>query len=85
MTQINTNLIPAINSSLDLQLAASLTYEQLHEKLSSEINNLINHDFEKLIFYLYRIVVELPIHGSKNMIPNSRAYAITIMFVFIMM
>ena len=57
MTQINTNLIPAINSSLDLQLAASLTYEQLHEKLSSEINNLINHDFEKLIFYLYRIDV----------------------------
>ncbi len=57
MTQINTNLIPEINNSLDLQLADSLTYEQLHEKLTAVINHLINHDFEKLIFYLYRIDV----------------------------
>lgn len=57
MTTININLIPEINSSLDLQLATSLTYEQLHEKLSGEINELINHDFEKLVFYLYRIDV----------------------------
>ncbi|MEO5946864.1 MAG: hypothetical protein ABIP79_08610 [Chitinophagaceae bacterium] len=57
MTPINTNIIPEINSSLDLQLATSLTYEQLHEKLADEINKLINHDFEKLIFYLYRIDV----------------------------
>lgn len=57
MTQINANLIPEINNSLDLQLAESLSYEDLQNKLAGEINNLINHDFEKLIFYLYRIDV----------------------------
>lgn len=57
MTQINTELIPEINSSLDLQLPSLLTYEELHEKLTGEINHLINHEFEKLIFYLYRIDV----------------------------
>ena len=57
MTQISKDLIPEINNSLDLQLADSLTYEQLHENLTAEINHLINHDFEKLVFYLYRIDV----------------------------
>ncbi len=57
MKPLNTNLIPEINSSLDLQLATSLSYEELHKKLSTEINHLINNDFEKLVFYLYRIDV----------------------------
>lgn len=57
MAQINTDLIPEINSSLDLQLAATLTYEELHKKLSEEINYLINNQFEKLVYYLYRIDV----------------------------
>lgn len=57
MAQINTNLIPEINSSLDLQLAESLSYDELHKKLSEEINYLINNQFEKLVYYLYRIDV----------------------------
>jgi len=57
MKPLNTNLIPEINSSLDLQLATSLSYEELLKKLSTEINHLINNDFEKLVFYLYRIDV----------------------------
>ena len=57
MSPINTNLIPEINTSLDLRLAETLSYEELHSKLSEEINHLINHDFEKLVFYLYRIDV----------------------------
>ena len=57
MTPINTNLIPEINTSMGIQLAETLTYEELHSKLSEEINHLINHDFEKLVFYLYRIDV----------------------------
>ena len=31
--------------------------DELKQKLSSHINHLINHDFEKLVFYLYRIDV----------------------------
>ena len=57
MSPINTNLIPEINTSLDLLLAETLSYEEFHSKLSEEINHLINHDFEKLVFYLYRIDV----------------------------
>lgn len=57
MTPINTDLIPEINSSLDLQLATSLSYDELHKKLSAEITHLINNDFEKLVYYLYRIDV----------------------------
>ncbi len=57
MKPVNTKLIPEINNSLDLQLADTLTYEELKAKLSSEINHLINNDFEKLVFYLYRIDV----------------------------
>lgn len=57
MIPINSDLIPEINNSLHLQLAESLSYEELHTKLSAEINHLINHDFEKLVYYLYRIDV----------------------------
>lgn len=57
MSQVNIDLIPEINSSLDLQLAESLSYEELQKRLATEINHLINHEFEKLIFYLYRIDV----------------------------
>lgn len=57
MTSVNTDLIPEINISLGLQLAESLNYDELQTKLAAEINQLINHEFEKLIFYLYRIDV----------------------------
>lgn len=57
MKQINADLIPEINNSLQLQLAESLSYEELHKKLAAEINHLINSDFEKLIYYLYRVDV----------------------------
>ena len=43
MTPVNKDLIPAINQSL--------------EKLIAHINALINQDFEKLVFLLYRIDV----------------------------
>jgi len=57
MTSINTNLIPAINSALEIELSAELTYEELHANLTREITKLIEHDFEKLVYYLYRIDV----------------------------
>ena len=39
-------------------LPATGTYEQLRDKLAVAINELINHDFEKLVFHLYRIDVD---------------------------
>lgn len=51
-------LVPALNQSLKLELPDSLSYEQLREKLSVYFNDLIQTDFEKLVFLLYRIDVD---------------------------
>ncbi len=58
MTLLPQELVPAINQSMEIELAPTGTYEQLREKLSGVINELINHDFEKLVFHLYRIDVD---------------------------
>jgi hypothetical protein len=57
MTPINTDLIPAINDSLEISLPDHISLEELKEKLAGHINHLINHDFEKLVSLLYRIDV----------------------------
>ena len=57
MTPVNKDLIPAINQSLEISLPDSISSEELREKLIAHINALINQDFEKLVFLLYRIDV----------------------------
>ena len=57
MTTINIELIPAINDSLEMCLPVTISSEELKKSLSAHINYLINHDFEKLVFHLYRIDV----------------------------
>ena len=57
MTQIVTNLIPAIQQSMDIDLPEDISYEQLKEKLSHHVNQLIQFDFKKLVTVLYRIDV----------------------------
>ena len=57
MTQIYSELVPEINHSLEIQLPLTTTGDELREKLASHVNELINHDFEKLVFNLYRIDV----------------------------
>ncbi|MEK7226131.1 MAG: hypothetical protein AAB221_10645 [Bacteroidota bacterium] len=57
MTPINTDLIPAINDSLEVAIPVTASLDELKEKLAVHINDLINHDFQKLIFLLYRIDV----------------------------
>lgn len=54
---MNTELVTDINQSLELEIAPTISMEELRTKLSAHINQLINHDFEKLVFYLYRIDV----------------------------
>ena len=57
MTQINTDLIPVLNKSLEIDLPNTSSYEQLKEKLSHHVNHLIQFDFQKLVTVLYRIDV----------------------------
>lgn len=53
--QMQHELITGINNSMEIALPEQLSLEELREKLTAHINHLINHDFEKLVFYLYRI------------------------------
>ncbi len=54
---MNSHLIENINQSLEISLPVNISSKELKEKLTAFINDLINHDFEKLVFYLYRIDV----------------------------
>ena len=50
-------LIQSINNELALDLPGNIALAQLKEELAAYINHLIKNDFEKLVFYLYRIDV----------------------------
>ncbi len=53
----NKELIQSVNNELAIELPEKLSLSELKEQLTHYINHLINTDFEKLIFYLYRIDV----------------------------
>ena len=53
----NKELIQSVNNELAIELPVNSSFAQLREQLTQHINHLINTDFEKLIFYLYRIDV----------------------------
>ncbi|MBL7745063.1 MAG: hypothetical protein JNN00_16435 [Chitinophagaceae bacterium] len=57
MSSISPELVPAINKSLEISLPDTISPEELRKKLSAHINTLINNDFEKLVFLLYRVDV----------------------------
>lgn len=57
MTVVDPGIVPAINESLEISLPPTLSYEEVKRGLAGHINQLINHDFEKLVYYLYRIDV----------------------------
>lgn len=50
-------LIQSVNNELALDLPENTSLAQLKEQLAAHINHLINTDFEKLVYYLYRIDV----------------------------
>ena len=52
-----TDLVSDINQSFEISLPQAISLEELKTKLEEHINHLINHDFEKLVYYLYRIDV----------------------------
>lgn len=53
----NAELVKLLNNELSIEIAETLSYSELHSKLSTYINALIKNDFDKLIGYLYRIDV----------------------------
>lgn len=57
MSNYNNNIIPQLNNELSLALPEKLSMTELEEQLTQHINRLINTDFEKLVYYLYRIDV----------------------------
>lgn len=57
MTQSNTDLIPAIRKAVEMELPDNISFAEIKDKLSYHINELIQHDFQKLVTILYRIDV----------------------------
>ncbi|RXK60936.1 hypothetical protein ESA94_10800 [Lacibacter luteus] len=57
MSNYDNNIIPQLNIELSLELPEKLSMTELEEQLTQHINQLINTDFEKLVYYLYRIDV----------------------------
>lgn len=57
MTQINTDLIPILRQSMEIDLPENISFDLLKERLSSHINFLIQSDFQKLVSILYRVDV----------------------------
>lgn len=60
MAQINTELIPMLQQSMEIDLPENISFELLKERLSSHINFLIQSDFQKLVSILYRVDVSEP-------------------------
>ena len=57
MSDTNKDIIPLLNKELSLELSEKLATDELEQQLADHINHLINTDFEKLVYYLYRIDV----------------------------
>lgn len=51
-------IIYQLNAELPIALPASTTPGEMRDRLAVYINNLITTNFEKLLFYLYRIDVD---------------------------
>ena len=57
MEQVNTDLIPILRQSMEIDLPENISFDLLKERLSSHINSLIQADFQKLVSILYRVDV----------------------------
>ena len=60
MDQVNSDLIPILRRSMEMELPENISLDKLKEKISYHINELIQHDFQKLVTILYRIDVSEP-------------------------
>ena len=51
----NTKLIQLVNEEMAIDLPEKISFEEIREQLSQNINDLIVNDFQKLVSILYRI------------------------------
>jgi hypothetical protein len=73
----SSNLIQALNESLEVSLPASLNREELEALLAEMINDLILRDFSRLIQILYRVdVSEQKLKDLLKQYPNTTAGSI---------
>lgn len=57
LIKMDIELIESINKDLAIELPENIRLDEAKEKLKQYINDLIQHDFEKLVSTLYRIDV----------------------------
>jgi len=57
MTIALDDLVTVLNNSLDIDLKETISHDQLKERLTGYINDLIDHNFNKLVILLYKIDV----------------------------
>ena len=57
MNDTEHSLVAAINDSLGIELKETISADQLTDILAEHINDLIDHNFTKLVNLLYRIDV----------------------------
>jgi hypothetical protein len=55
MAKEETDLVTYINDSLGMNLPPAIAAGELRSRLAAHINELINHDFHRLVSLLYRI------------------------------
>ena len=72
MAQINTDLLPVLRQSLEIDLPENISFELLKERLSSHINFLIQSDFQKLASILYR--VDVSESKLKNLLKENQGF-----------
>lgn len=72
MQQINTDLIPILRQSLEIDLPENISFDLLKERLSSHINFLIQSDFQKLVSILYR--VDVSEFKLKNLLKENQGF-----------
>jgi len=72
MEQINTDLIPILRQSLEIDLPENISFDLLKEQLSSHINFLIQSDFQKLVSILYR--VDINESKLKNLLKENQGF-----------
>ena len=54
----NGELITIINKDLELQFPSATANDLLREKLAAFLNQIIQTDFQKLVFLLYRVDID---------------------------
>ena len=51
----NTELIKLVNEEMTIDLPEKISFEEIREQLSQNVNDLIVKDFQKLVSILYRV------------------------------